>query len=52
MRLFHIGLLAIGILLGSATLLVAGEPNVGELARELTGEKPAAGRTPERLAIA
>jgi HEAT repeat protein len=43
------GLLAIGILLGSAALLRAEEANVGELTRELVGEKPAAARTPQQL---
>lgn len=49
MRLYPIGLLAVAILLAGATALVAEEPNVGELTRELTGEKPAAERTPAQL---
>lgn len=49
MRLYHTFPLAIGILLGSSALLAAAEPNVGELAQELKGEKPAATRTAEQL---
>jgi HEAT repeat protein len=45
----QIGLLTIAIFLGSAVCLVAAEPNVGELTRELTGGQPAAQRTPEQL---
>jgi HEAT repeat protein len=46
MRLYQNTLLAVGILAGWATLLVAEESNLGELTRELRGEKPAAERTP------
>lgn len=50
MRRKQIGLLVSGLLLGTATFLVAEEPNIGELSRELKGEKPATQRTPEQLA--
>ena len=49
MRYYQIGLTAVGLLLGSAALLLAEEANVGELTRELTGEKSALVRTPEQL---
>lgn len=48
MRLYQMRLLAVGMVLGCVTLVAAGEPNVGELTQELTGEKPAAERTPEQ----
>jgi HEAT repeat protein len=48
MKLYKNGLLVVGMLLGFVTLAAAGEPNVGELTRELTGEKPAAERTPQQ----
>ena len=49
MRLHQISLLTAGVLLAGASLLRAEEANVGELTRELTGEKPAAARTPQQL---
>jgi HEAT repeat protein len=49
MRIHGIGLPAVAILLASVTFVMAEEPNVGELTRELKGEKPAAERTPEQL---
>jgi len=48
MRLCQITLLAVGILAGGAASLRAEELNVGELTRELTGEKPAAERSAEQ----
>ncbi len=42
--------LTIGVILGTATFLVAAEPNVGELTRELKGEKPATEQTPAQRA--
>jgi HEAT repeat protein len=49
MRLHQISLLTAGVLLAGASLSRAEEANVGELTRELTGEKPAAARTPQQL---
>jgi HEAT repeat protein len=49
MRLNQIGLFAVGIVLASALLWAAEKPNVGELAQELAGERPAVQRTPEQL---
>ena len=49
MRLYQIGLLAVGILLGRAAL-AAEQPSVGDITKELTGEKPATERAPEQLA--
>jgi HEAT repeat protein len=50
MKLYHAGLLMVGVFLGGAACLGAAEkPSVAELTRELTGEKPAAQRTPEQL---
>ena len=48
MRLHQLGLIVVGILCGSAALLAAEKPGVDELIKELTGEKPAAVRTPEQ----
>lgn len=44
MKTYLIGLLAVGIVLGSDRLLLADKPNVDEL----TGAKPAPERTPEQ----
>jgi len=52
MRLHLVGVLAVAVLLGSSAWLQAEEPNVADLAKELTGEKPAAERTPEQLEAA
>jgi HEAT repeat protein len=53
MKLHYFGQLAVGILLGSAMLLGAAEKlSVGELTRELKGERPAIERTPEQLEAA
>jgi HEAT repeat protein len=49
MRLNQIGLFAVGVVLASALLWAAEKPNVGELAQELAGERPAVQRTPEQL---
>lgn len=49
MRLNHIGLLTVGVVLANAAIVRAAEPNIGELAKELTGEKALAQRTPEQL---
>ncbi len=49
MRLHQIGLLVAVIVLRTTTILLAAEPNIGELIRELAGEKTAAARTPEQL---
>lgn len=52
MRLHKVAAMAIGILLGAATLLVAQEPTLDKLINELTGENPAAVRTPGQLEAA
>jgi HEAT repeat protein len=49
MRRYQISLLSAGILLAGASLVRAEEPNVGDLTRELTGERPAAARTAQQL---
>lgn len=48
MSLYQTTRLAVGIVFLCATVLVAAEVNIGELTRELTGEKPADQRTPEQ----
>ncbi len=52
MKFQGITLPAIGIILGGAALLAGGEADIGELTRELKGEKPPAERTPEALEAA
>jgi HEAT repeat protein len=49
MRLYQIAIVAIGVVFVSAVLRAAEKPNVGELAQELAGERPAVQRTPEQL---
>ncbi|MGB2824462.1 MAG: hypothetical protein WBF17_26035, partial [Phycisphaerae bacterium] len=49
MRPRWIGLLAVAALCGSSASLPAEGPDVGELTKELKGEKPAANRTAEQL---
>jgi HEAT repeat protein len=55
MRLLQIGVLSVGIVLASALSWAAEKPkekpNVGELAQELAGERPAVQRTPEQLEV-
>ena len=50
MKLHYIGLLAIGVFLSIGVLLAAEPPSVADLTKQLTGETPAAPRTPEQLA--
>lgn len=49
MKLRLIGLPGFVVILAISTSLLAEGPNVGELTKELTGEKPAAQRTAEQL---
>ena len=52
MKIYYVGLLALGFLWGSAGFVMAQKPDVGELIRELSGEKAAADRTAEqRVAV-
>ncbi len=52
MKLYHVALLAAGILLGSALLQAAEAPNIGEMTQELSGERPQKPRTPAQLEAA
>ncbi len=49
MKLYHVALLAAGILLGSTVLQAAEVPNVGEMTQELSGERPQKPRTAAQL---
>ena len=52
MKIYSNLFLALGFLWGNAGFLMAQKPDVGELIRELNGEKPPANRTPEqRVAV-